>query len=155
MSRLPYVRTFRDLIVYQKARALAKRIFEISKTFPPEERYALTDQIRRSSRAIGAQIAEAWAKRRYEKHFISKLTDADGEQQETQHWVEMAWDAGYLDKKVRDELIDDCLEIGRLLSGMIAKSDRFCGVLDQTLREPGPIYHTASDLDEFFIPTDY
>ncbi len=85
MSRLPYVRTFRDLIVYQKARALANRIFEISKTFPRKERYALTDQIRRSSRAIGAQIAETWAKRRYEKHFISKLTDADGEQQETQH----------------------------------------------------------------------
>jgi len=155
MSRLPYVRTFRDLVVYQKARALAKRIFEISKTFPPEERYALTDQVRRSSRAIGAQIAEAWAKRRYEKHFISKLTDADGEQQETQHWVETVFDSGYLSAEVRDELVGQCQEIGRLLAGMIAKSDRFCGTIEPTLREPGPAYHTNSELDEFFLPTDY
>ncbi len=151
MARLPYVRSFRDLIAYQKARALANRIFEISKHFPREERYALTDQIRRSSRSIGAQIAEAWAKRRYEKHFVSKLTDADGEQQETQHWIEMAWDSGYIDKPTRDELIKDCLEIGRLLSGMIAKSDRFCGPPTQALREPGPTYKLPSDLDEFFI----
>jgi four helix bundle protein len=155
MSRLPYVRTFRDLIVYQKSRALAKRIFEVTQTFPREERYALTDQVRRSSRSVGAQIAEAWAKRRYERHFISKLTDADGEQQETQHWIEVAFDSGYLTEKMKDDLIADCLEIGRLLAGMIAKSDRFCGVIEPNLREPGPAYHTSSDIDEFFLPTDY
>jgi four helix bundle protein len=85
MSSLPHAESFRDLIVYQKARQLSKEIFQVTKSFPREETYSLTDQIRRSSRSIGAQIAEAWAKRRYEKHFLSKLTDADGEQQETQH----------------------------------------------------------------------
>ena len=85
---MEYVKSFRELEVYKLSRQLAKEIFEISKKFPKEEMYSLTDQVRRSSRSIGAQIAEAWAKRRYEKHFISKLTDADGEQQETQHWIE-------------------------------------------------------------------
>jgi len=85
MGRLPYVNSFRGLLVYQKSRTLAQAIFQVTKQFPREEMYALTDQIRRSSRSVGAQIAEAWAKRRYEKHFLSKLTDADGEQQETQH----------------------------------------------------------------------
>jgi four helix bundle protein len=78
---------FRDLVVYQETREVARRFFEVSKAFPKEERYSLTDQGRRSSRSIGAQIAEAWAKRRYEKHVASQWTDADGEQRETQHWV--------------------------------------------------------------------
>lgn len=84
---MEYVKSFRELEVYRLARQLSKEIFEISKTFPKEEMYSLTDQVRRSSRSIGGQIAEAWGKRRYEKHFISKLTDADGEQLETQHWI--------------------------------------------------------------------
>ena len=84
MSNHPYVKSYRDLVVYQKARELAVEVFETTKSFPREEMYSLTDQIRRSSRSIGAQIAEAWAKRRYPKHFLSKLSDADGEQQETQ-----------------------------------------------------------------------
>jgi len=75
---------------------LAKEIFSITKSFPRDEMFSLTDQIRRSSRSVGAQIAEAWAKRKYEKHFISKLTDADGEQQETQHCIEIALDCTYL-----------------------------------------------------------
>ncbi len=83
MEKPGYAKSFRDLVVYQKARSVAKAIFEITKAFPREEMYSLTDQMRRSSRSIGAQIAESWAKRRYEKHFVSKLTDADGEQQET------------------------------------------------------------------------
>lgn len=99
MSGLPYVNSFRDLLVYQKSRALAQVVFQVTKQFPKEEMYALTDQIRRSSRSIGAQIAEAWAKRRYEKHFLSKLTDADGEQQETQHWLETAVDCSYITKR--------------------------------------------------------
>src|SRR5512142_1823724 len=96
MTKLEYATSFRDLIVYRKARELSLEIFRLTKRFPKEEMYSLTDQIRRSSRSIGAQIAEAWAKRRYEKHFVSKLTDAEGEQQETQHWLETAGDCGYL-----------------------------------------------------------
>lgn len=92
---MEYVKSFKDLEVYKLSRQLAKEIFEVSKKFPKEEMYSLTDQVRRSSRSIGAQIAEAWAKRRYEKHFVSKLTDADGEQQETQHWIETALDCSY------------------------------------------------------------
>jgi four helix bundle protein len=92
MSKLEYAASFRDLIVYRKARELSLDIFSITKRFPKEEMYSLTDQIRRSSRSVGAKIAEAWAKRRYEKHFISKLTDSDGEQQETQHWIETEFD---------------------------------------------------------------
>ena len=80
---MDYVKSFRELKVYILSRNLAKEIFEISRNFPKEEMFSLTDQIRRSSRSVGAQIAEAWAKRRYKKHFISKLTDSDGEQQET------------------------------------------------------------------------
>jgi len=79
MSGLAHAQSFRDLIVYQKGRQLQRDILRITKTFPKEEMFSLTDQIRRSSRSIGANIAEARAKRRYEKHFISKLTDSDGE----------------------------------------------------------------------------
>ena len=85
---MEYVKSVRELELYKLSRQLAKEIFEVSKKFPRDEMYSLTDQVRRSSRSIGAQITEAWAKRRYEKHFTSKLTDADGEQQETQHWIE-------------------------------------------------------------------
>jgi four helix bundle protein len=98
MSYLPYAKSVRDLVVYQKAKALAKDIFEITKRFPREEMYSLTDQVRRCSRSVGGQIAEAWAKRRYVKHFVSKLTDADGEQNETQHWIETARDCRYLNE---------------------------------------------------------
>ena len=79
MSPLKHADSFRDLIVYQKSRQLQREVFKITKSFPKEEVFSLTDQIRRSSRSIGANISESWAKRRYEKHFISKLTDADGE----------------------------------------------------------------------------
>ena len=88
MPKLEYANSFRDLIVYRKSRELSLEIFKLTKRFPKEETYSLTDQVRRSSRSIGAQIAEAWAKRQYPKHFLSKLTDSDGDQQETQHWIE-------------------------------------------------------------------
>ena len=123
---LPYADNFRDLLVYQKARSLSREVFEVSKQFPREEIYSLTDQIRRSSRSIGAQIAEAWAKRRYEKHFMSKLTDADGEQQETQHWVEVSLDCEYINQFQADGLFEKCSEVGRLLGGMMAKAELFC-----------------------------
>ncbi|MEX1238795.1 MAG: four helix bundle protein [Cyclobacteriaceae bacterium] len=84
---MAYANNFRELEVYQLCRQLSKEIFEISKSFPREETHSLTDQMRRSSRSAGGQIAEAWAKRKYERHFVSKLTDADGEQLETQHWI--------------------------------------------------------------------
>src|SRR3954451_20775534 len=94
-NELKYAARFQDLVVWQRARSLARAVFVATKSFPREEAYSLTDQIRRSSRAIGAQIAEAWAKRRYPAHFISKLTDADGEQRESQHWLVVAFDCDY------------------------------------------------------------
>jgi four helix bundle protein len=135
MSDLPYAKSFRDLLVYQKARQLAGEIFQVTTTFPKEEMFSLTDQVRRSSRSIGAQIAEAWAKRRYERHFLSKLTDADGEQQETQHWIEIATDCGYLTQKQATVFRKKCEEIGRLVGGMIAKAHLFCGAPEKGLRE--------------------
>ena len=126
MSELTHAESFRDLIVYKKARAVAKKIFNLSKTFPKEELYSLTDQVRRSSRSIGAQIAEAWAKRRYEKHFVSKLSDADGEQLETQHWIETAEDCGYLTSSQAIEINEELSEIGRMLNSMMSKADQFC-----------------------------
>jgi len=127
-TTMGYAKSFRDLKVYQKAKTVTKQIFEVSKSFPKEEMYSLTDQIRRSSRSVGAQIAEAWAKRRYEKHFISKLTDADGEQQETQHWIDTAGDCNYLNSQHISQLNDELSQIGRMLNEMISKSDSFCGV---------------------------
>jgi four helix bundle protein len=141
MSGLPYVSSFRDLIVYQKARELSRQVFAISARFPREEMYSLTDQMRRSSRSIGAQIAEAWAKRRYEKHFLSKLTDADGEQQETQHWIETALDCNYISSEEARNLLNRCQEIGRLLGGMMSKASHFCN--PQALREPPAEYLTT------------
>jgi four helix bundle protein len=126
MSKLGHAESFRDLIVYKNARKVAKEIFELTKSFPKEEMYSLTDQVRRSSRSIGAQIAEAWAKRRYKRHFISKLTDADGEQQETQHWVETAEDCRYLSREQTKELYSALSEIGRMINSMINKADIFC-----------------------------
>ncbi len=126
MSELTHAKSFRDLLVYEKARAVAKEIFELSKRFPREEMYSLTDQVRRSSRSIGAQIAEAWAKRRYEKHFVSKLTDADGEQLETRHWIDTAEDCGYLPSALATALNKQLGEIGRMLNSMMDKAVRFC-----------------------------
>ncbi len=125
MGNLPRVATFRGLTVCQKARALASEIFETTRRFPREERYSLTDQVRRSSRAIGAQIAEAWAKRRYEARFINKLTDADAENQETQHWIEVALDCKYLAPDEARALPTATNEIGRMIGSMISKASHF------------------------------
>ncbi|MDD2902011.1 MAG: four helix bundle protein [Syntrophales bacterium] len=126
MKSTRHARGFRDLLVYHKANEVAVRIFEISKNFPKEEVYSLTDQIRRASRSSGAQIAEAWGKRRYEKHFVSKLTDADAEQMETQHWLDMATSCGYLSIEEKEVLETQLKEIGRMLNTMMAKSHLFC-----------------------------
>ena len=117
---------FRDLLVYRKAKQSADRIYEITKTFPKEETYSLTDQLRRSSRSIGAQVAEAWAKRRYRRHFISKLTDADAELQETKHWLDIAVSSGCLLADEAAQLDSELSEIGRMLNGMIQKAQMFC-----------------------------
>ena len=147
-KQLPYVKRFQDLVAYKLARELSQAIYEQTKSFPKEERYSLTDQIRRSSRSIGAQIAEAWGKRRYERYFISKLTDADAEQLETQHWLLSALDCGYIDREMYKSLMSTSLQVGRLLGGMIAKSDVFCGELPLTVRD-ATIDHPAKVGYEF------
>jgi four helix bundle protein len=123
---MEYVKSYRNLEVYKLSRKMSIEIFEVTKKFPREEMYSLTDQIRRSSRSVGAQIAECWAKRRYEKHFVSKLTDADGEQQEAQHWIETALDCGYITGPKADDLLSKCSHIGKMLNSMIMKSELFC-----------------------------
>jgi four helix bundle protein len=145
MSTLKHAGSFRDLIVYQKSRQLQRDIRNITMSFPKDEKFSLTDQIRRSSRSIGANIAESWAKRRYEKHFISKLTDSDGEQMETQHWIETALDCEYIDQKTSLQLVDKCLEIGRMLNGMMNKADMFCGEPPRTVREESIEYFVKTD----------
>lgn len=150
MTQLPHAKNHRDLIVYQKAQHLAREIFILTKTFPKEEMYSLTDQIRRSSRSVGAQVAEAWAKRRYENYFLSKLTDADGEQHETQHWLETAYDCGYLADRQLSSLRERCEEIGRLLNSMMNKSDLFCGRTEHRLRESPSEYFTPASNDNPF-----
>ena len=135
--------SFRDLIVYQKARVVAKEIFVVSQRFPREETYALTDQVRRSSRSVGAQIAEARGKRRYEKHLVSKLTDADGEQYETQHWVDIALDCGCLTREEADRLNNELAHIGRMLNGMMEKAASFCGDMPLVVKEDSVEYFTS------------
>lgn len=120
------VTRFQDLEVYRLARKLAKEIFELSKQFPKHEMYSLTDQIRRSSRSVGGQIAEAWGKRKYEKHFVSKLTDCDGEQLETQHWLGTARDCSYLSDEVTEDLLKQYLSVGNMLDAMKKKASWFC-----------------------------
>src|SRR5262249_12646385 len=127
MPELQHAKSFRDLIVHQKARIVAQTVFQLSKSFPREEAYSLTDQIRRASRSIGAQIAEAWGKRAYERHFVSKLTDADAEQLETQHWIDVALDCGYLTQEQHTLLLANLSEIGKMLHSMVAKASQFCG----------------------------
>ena len=123
---MSYVESFRDLEVYKLAREVSKEIFILSKSFPKEETYSLTDQIRRSSRSVGAQIAEAWGKRRYEHHFIAKLTDADSEQLETQHWLDEVEECKYIKSEASKLLLQKCESIGKMLQSMIDKSATFC-----------------------------
>ena len=123
---MKYAKSFKDLEVYQLSREVAREIFTLTKNFPPEEKYSLTDQMRRSSRSIGAQIAESWGKRRYENHFILKLTDADSEQFETQHWLEVALETGYINKSTENMLTKKCETIGKMLNSMMEKASLFC-----------------------------
>ena len=119
------IRHFSDLIVWQKAFSLGLRVYEASRSWPKEEKYALTDQVRRSSRSVGANIAEAWGKRRYEAHFVSKLTDADAELHETEHWLRYAVAHGYLESAELVTMTALITEIGRMLGSMMAKPASF------------------------------
>jgi four helix bundle protein len=119
------VQSPKELIVYRKSYDLAMQIFEITKRFPPDERYALTSQIRRSSRSVCLNLREAWAKRRYEAHFISKLSDCDGESNETDTALDFARDCGYITKEQHAGLTSLGNEIGRMLGAMIAASEKF------------------------------
>ena len=119
------MRGFRDLKVYQLAYKLAMEVFEESKTFPKEERYSLTDQVRRSSRSVPGNIAEGYRKRMYPKMFVSKMADADAEAAETQVWLDFAYDCVYLSQKRHDELIEGYEEVGKMLGGMITNPEKF------------------------------
>ncbi|MDO1500264.1 four helix bundle protein [Winogradskyella maritima] len=114
-----------DLIAYKKGFELAMDIFQLSKSFPREEQYSLTDQIRRSSRSVCANLSEAYSKRRYPKHFISKLTDCDGENGETRTWLEFALACAYITKDIYNTLYDKSIEISKLLNYMILNPEKF------------------------------
>ncbi len=117
--------SFRDLTVCKKAFELAMEIFELSKCFPKEEKYSLTDQIRRSSRSVCASIAEGYRKRQYEAHFIAKISDADMENSETQSWLDFVLGCKYLEKNIYEVLIKKSEEIGRLLNHMIEYPEKY------------------------------
>lgn len=116
---------FQDLLAYKKSFALAMKIYHVSKFFPKEEKYSLTDQIRRSSRSVSANIAEAYRKRRYPKNFISKLTDSDAENSETQTWLDFALHCNYLDKDSFEDCLKDSEEVGKLINYMIKNPSKF------------------------------
>ncbi len=117
--------TFRELKVYQIAFKLALEIYEMTKTFPAEEKYSLTDQIRRSSRSVCANIGEAYRKRRYPKHFISKLSDSDAENTETQVWLDFSLSFNYIIREEYEKLIQKSEEIGKLLNYMMNNPEKF------------------------------
>ena len=119
-------RGYKDLKVYQLAYALAMDIFQETKRFPPDERYSLTDQLRRSSRSITANLAEAWKKRKYEKAFLSKLVDCSGEAAEVEVWLDLSLDCGYLPKEKHEHFVSKYDEVGRMLYSMINQPEKFC-----------------------------
>ncbi len=116
---------YRDLIVYQKAFALAMKIFELTKNFPKEERYSLVDQIKRSSRSVCSCIAEAYRKRKYQAYFVNKCSDADGENSETIVWLEFSLACNYITENDFNQLEQDSEEVGRMLNSMIENPEKF------------------------------
>jgi four helix bundle protein len=119
------INSAKDLHVYKKAYELAMKVFEMSKNFPPEKRFALTGQVRRSSRSVCLNLREAWAKRRYEAHFISKLTDCDGENSETDSSLDFARDCRYITTEQHTDLTSLSQEIGKMLGSMIKSPGAF------------------------------
>lgn len=121
-----FAESFGDLEVYKLAFALQLDIYKVSREWPREETYALTDQIRRSSRSVGACIAEAWGKRRYEAHFYSKLSDADSELNETLHWLRTAYSCQYVALEQSEPLVEKIKSIAKMLNRMMANAASFC-----------------------------
>jgi len=117
--------SFKDLKVYQLAFDAAREIFKVSKKFPKEETYSLTDQVRRSSRSVCANLGEGYRKRLYPKHFTSKMTDADGEATETSIWLDFALDCEYIDISTHHSLHEKYQEIGRMLNSMALHPEKF------------------------------
>ena len=116
---------FQDLLAYQKSFSLAMKIFEITKSFPKEEMYSLTDQIRRSLKSVPANILEAYRKRVYPKHFHSKLTDSDAENSETQVWMEFSLKCNYISESIYNELLNESNEVGKLINFMLLNPQKF------------------------------
>ena len=116
---------FQDLLAYKKGFELAMKVFQISKSFPKEETYSLTDQVRRSSRSVTITISEAYRKREYPKYFHSKLTDADAENSETQGWLEYALACNYISNEIFTELTNYSIEIGKLINYMMLNPEKF------------------------------
>src|SRR5688572_23594134 len=129
------IRSFRELEVYKLARAEVQRVYAMTLSFPKDERYSLTDQIRRSSRSVRAQIGEAWGRRRYQSAFAYKLDEAMGEANETQVWLETALECGYINKADFDEADRAWQRIGAMLNGMIEKAETFCASAES--KRPG------------------
>ena len=151
-------KSFRDLNVYRQARETAQKIFELSRQFPTEERYSLTDQIRRSSRAVKAMIAEAWGRRRYKAVFVNKLDEALGEATETQSWLDDARDSKYLSDDKFNEVDSNCIVICRMLSRMIDRAEDFCKHSPATdyraisrVEKKESTSNQSSQLEEFFV----
>jgi four helix bundle protein len=116
---------FQDLLAYKKGFIVAMEVFELTKSFPKEEIYSLTDQIRRSSRSVTITIAEAYRKREYPKYFHSKLTDADAENSETQGWLEYALACNYISQETHDSILEKSNEVGKLINFMILNPSKF------------------------------
>ena len=134
---LGHARRVQDLMVHRKARSLARELFLASPAFPREESSALTDPLRRASRSIGAQVSEAWAKRKCPRQSVSKSTDADGGQLGTQHRLTVAFDCGYLSS-------EETRRLGEMLGSMISKGDLFCPLGPERLHEPASGYHIGA-----------
>ena len=113
------IKSAKDLEVYKKAYELAMKIFKLTKVWPVEERFSLVDQIRRASRSVCTNLREAWAKRRYEAHFVNRLTDSDGENSETDTWLDFALDCGYMAPSDHQCLSEECRQIGSMLGAML------------------------------------
>lgn len=124
--RMAKIESFRDLKVYRLSVRQAKHVFEVSQGFPADERYSLTDQVRRSSRAVGALLAEAWARRLYRAAFVNKINEALGEAMETQSWLDHALTCGYITQDEYDEMNTAWQQIGGMLHRMIQRADTFC-----------------------------
>jgi four helix bundle protein len=120
------VNSFKELIVYQKAHKLAMDIFELSEKFPKEEKYSLTDQIRRSSRSVSSCIAESWAKRLYIKAFVNKLTDSLGEEYETEDWLDYSRDCKYISADEHQQMISEYDEVRKMLISMMNNPEKWC-----------------------------